>query len=1231
MPENPIIERLLAYLPPDRAAAILTGSTLPETDTGAVLFSDISGFTPLTEAVIARYGPRQGGEEFTDRLNAVYDALIAEVVRFGGSIVGFAGDAMAVWFAGDDGSRAVTTALSMQRAMGQFASIALPGGVTVSLGMKVAVASGTVRRFQVGDSRVQCLDVIAGDVMERVSACEGAAARGEITVDARTARTLGARLDVREWRALPEGQPGEEVAVIAALRDPLESQPQPRPAIPADAADRLRPWLLPEVGRRIASGQDVFLTELRPATALFTRFMGIDFERDPHAPAKLDAYVRWLQGIIVRLEGVLVQLTIGEKGSYFYAAWGAPIAHDDDPMRACTAALEIVRPPAEIAAFIASTQVGITCGTMRTGAYGNRQRRTYGVLGDDTNLAARLMAKARPGEILVSAAAARREIDTFDFRQLPSITVKGKKEPVPVFRLLGRLQTGIPGWTRSTPMVGRHRERALAVERLQRAVKSRGQVLALSAEAGMGKTRLLQEVLREAERLGFTAFAGACPALGREASYSVWIPIWRSFFQLPPEADVATTLAIVERDLGAIDPVLRARAPLLGPLLNVELPDNDLTRTLDPKVRRASMEGLVVECLRHRSHAGPLLLMLEECHWIDEASQNLLGAIVQAVARFPCALFLAHRPLKLGEVLVSNEAALDYFVAIALGDLPPGEARQLIEVRLADAFGEGSLPDWLVDLIATRAGGNPFFIEEVANLLKANGASLADQPTMEALELPESLHSLALSRIDQLSENAQTTLKIASVIGRLFRTALLAGVHPLERVGADLPAQLAELRHRNIAVPETVEGEEAHLFKHLVLQEAAYQSLPFGFRASIHESIGAYLERLAGDQVRPWLDLLAFHYGRSNCVDRKRHYLVAAGDAARATYALQSAISYYERALELLTGPARVEVLARFSEVLELAGRWTEAFARYRETREQAETNGLPVQRAAMAGAIGDLHRKRGEFAEAETWLVLARRENEELGNAAGVAHILHLEGTMFAQTGRFAQAGDLYQQALDQREQLGDEAGAAKTLNNLGIVARAQGQIDSALGHYERSLAIRRRLNDRREIANSLNNLGFIHRFRREFDRAQLLLEESVLINRSVGDRWATANALTSLAELALDTSDAALAQRCLKESLIINRELGDQRALAFLLEACGRLDWLKGDGRTSLLYFSAAHHLRGRIGAPLEPADAATLATLLGQIRRKVPSSLHDQIESEGSSLPLGEVLDRAVAAYV
>jgi class 3 adenylate cyclase/tetratricopeptide (TPR) repeat protein len=1233
--DSPLVDLLLAFLAPDRAAAILGRAGLPQQATGAVLFSDISGFTPLTEAVIARFGARRGGEEFTDRLNEVYDALIAEVERYGGNIIGFAGDAMAVWFPDDDGLVAVATGLAMQQAMARFARVVLPDGETVALRMKVGVCAGSVRRFVVGDPAVQCFDVVAGRLMELLSACEGAAERGEVVVDGATARRLEGCIQVASWRPLAHGDEVGSAGVVEALR--LEVAP--RVAAPLlvtpEAAEHLRPWVAGEVYRRLASGQGRFLTELRPAAAMFVRFGGIDFEHDPAAPEKLDAYVRWVQKIIARLEGILVQLTVGEKGSYLYAAFGAPIAHDDDTTRAFVAALEILHPPPEIRAIVDRVQIGVTRGTMRTGAYGGHRRRTYGVLGDEVNLAARLMARAGPNEILVTERAARRRLETFDLEALAPIRVKGKSEPIPVHRLLGRRQaTGrqaAAGARVEAPMVGRVRELAELVARLERARDGRGQVVSIAAEAGMGKTRLVAEVMREAAARGFAVFVGDCPVLAREASYSVWIPIVRALFDVPADIGAEALRAGLEGFLTRVDPELVPRAPLLGPLFHVVLPDNDLTRTLEGKTRRASMDSLFIECLRHHAWGRPLLLVLEECHWIDAASRHLLRAVLQAMARWPVAVLLAHRPVPAGELLSAEEAALDYASGIELGDLPPEEARQLVTLRLAGVAGEGrAVPEALIDLVTARASGNPFFIEEVANLLKVQRLNLDDPRSLESLELPDSLHSLILGRIDQLTEDAQTTLKVASVIGRLFRAATLFGVHPLERGRQHLPAHLQEMRGRDVVVPEPAEGEEAYLFRHIVMQEVAYESLPFALRATIHEAIGAHLERLAGEDSRPYLDLLAFHFDRGRQDDKKRRYLVAAGDEARRGYALTSAISYYERALAVLAGAARIDVLVHLADVLELRGRWNDAFARYREARALAEGADCPAQRATIAGLMGDLFRRRGEFAEAGIWLERARQENADQGNDSGVALMLHLEGTLAAQMGRFESATQLLQSAANLRERLGEELSAAKSLNNLGIVARSQGDVATALAYYERSLAIRRRLNERREVANSLNNLGFLHRFHREFDRARDLLEESVKINRAIGDRWSTANALSSLAELALDIGDADLAGRCLKESIVINRELGDRRALAYLLESFGHLGRLRREGEAALLFFAAARSLRAAIGAPLEPADAEKLEAVVKQIRRDVPPAAIEHAEIEGGSLPLGEVLDRATTAF-
>lgn len=520
MPIWETIENLAAYLPRDRIIALGKGEDLPEFAHGSTLFADISGFTPLTEAVVSRYGPRRGGEELTNHLNTVYDALIREVDGYDGSVIGFAGDAITTWFRDDDGTKALACAFRMQSTMTAFQSITLPDGAVYSLGMKVAVAAGRVRRFVVGDIEIQRSDLIAGDVLERLADAEHAAERGDVVCDGFTAEALTSAIIISERRPSETGIP---VAVVERMPHPPE--PLAVNDIPLEGltAEKLRPWLIREIFERVVSGQGEFLTELRPAAAVFIRFVGIAFETDPDAPVKLNTYTCWLQRVIADLGGTLVQITIGDKGSFAYAAFGAPSANEDDTARALAAAIQVRDSPPQIREIAGDVQVGVTRGTMRTGAYGGLTRRTYGILGDDVNLSARLMQNAKPGQVLISEAAARRNQDRFDLLELPRITVKGKTEPIRIFELCSRVERQTVSFKADRyriPMIGRRSELSQIRERFEQAKSGRGQLVSIVADAGVGKSRLIAEATRIADRSGFTGFSGECQSLARNTSFS---------------------------------------------------------------------------------------------------------------------------------------------------------------------------------------------------------------------------------------------------------------------------------------------------------------------------------------------------------------------------------------------------------------------------------------------------------------------------------------------------------------------------------------------------------------------------------------------------------------------------------------------------------------------------------------------------------------------------------------
>jgi class 3 adenylate cyclase len=391
------MEALYSYIPLDRRLAIAGDQLLPDRTTGAVLFADISGFTPLTETLLRELGRQRGAEELTRQLNQVYTTLIDELHRYRGSVIGFAGDAITCWLEGDDGHRATACALAMQAVMKQFATVTTPTGTSISLAIKVGIAVGPARRFLVGDPEIQLVDVLAGEIMDRVAQTEEAANRTEVGMQAALAKQLGSAIQVAEWR-----QSGrEQIAIVNGLTSPIPALPWPH--LPPEGLDeaQTRPWLLEPVYEKLRGGNE-FLAELRPAVIIFQQFRGLDYDLDD-AGQQLDAFIRWVQRTFTRFGGTLLALSIGDKGSYLYAVFGAPIAHSDDPVRAVAAALELRTPPPELS-FISDINIktGISQGHVYTGAYGSESRRTYGVLGNEVNMAARFMGFAQPGQVVVS-------------------------------------------------------------------------------------------------------------------------------------------------------------------------------------------------------------------------------------------------------------------------------------------------------------------------------------------------------------------------------------------------------------------------------------------------------------------------------------------------------------------------------------------------------------------------------------------------------------------------------------------------------------------------------------------------------------------------------------------------------------------------------------------------------------------------------------------------------------
>jgi predicted ATPase/class 3 adenylate cyclase len=1228
------MEALGVYIPTDRRQAMTRGKDLPDRTRGAALFADISGFTPLTEALVRELGPQRGAEELTRHLNLVYDTLIAELHRYGGSVIGFSGDAITCWLdenpSADSrqvGLRATACALAMQQRMGGFTSVTVSSGKTYPLAMKAAVATGAARRFVVGDPEIYVIDVLAGATLDRLAQAEHQAEKGEVVLDPAAVASVDDRVQFLAWRH--DDEAGGRFGVAGELASQVTASPWQ--SIPPDALgeEQVRPWLLPPVYERLHAGRGEFLAELRPAVALFLRFGGIDYDGDEAAGAKLDAYIRWVQTVLVRYDGYLLQLTIGDKGSYLYAAFGAPIAHEDDAVRAASAALELQEMP-DALHFIDRVQIGISRGRMRTGAYGGTKRRTYGVLGDEVNLAARLMQAAAPGQIMVSQAAQQVAGDTFVWQSLPPLRVKGKTEPVTAFspvRAKKRRVIRLHAADYALPMVGREAELELIEQKLALVSRGQGQIIGITGEAGIGKTRLVAEAMHVASDQQLAGYVSECESYGTNTSYLVWRAIWRAFFDIDPSWEVADQVSALEKHLERVDPALVPRLPLLGAVLNLSIPDNDLTRSFDAKLRKASLEALLVDCLRAWAGRTTLLFVLEDCHWFDPLSHGLVEVIGRAVANLPVLLMMAYRPPELERLQAPRISRLAHFTEIELSEFTPQEAERLIALKLSQFFGpQTEVPPGLVERITARAQGNPFYIEELLNYLRDRGIAPQDSEALERLDLPTSLHSLILSRLDQRTESQKITLRVASVIGRLFRAALLWGMYPElgapERVKADLEA----LCRRDLTVPDTPEPELSYLFRHIVTQEVAYESLPYATRAMLHEQLAQYIERTYSEPLEQYVDLLAYHYDRSQNEDKKREYLRKAGEAAQADYANEAAMNYYQRVLPLLPPGEQVPIMRKLGEVLQLVGKWSEADDLYQQGLVLAQRLDDRQALARCQVAKGELLRKRGLYADASEWLDRAWVGFKELGDKPGVARVLKEEGTLAAMQGELEVARARYEESLAIRRELEDKSAVADLLNNLAIVARFRGDYQAARALNEEALDLRTRLGDKRAIANSLNNLGEVLSELGEYETARTRVETAVGLYREIGDRWEIANVLHTLANAIRDQGDYAASRSLYEESLTMLWELGERWRLASVLGDMGGLAALQGQPKRALRLSGAAAVLREAIGAPLPPAERDILEELLGPARQALGEAAATSAEAEGRAMSLEQAVEYA-----
>lgn len=1150
----------------DRCQAMARGQTLPDRATGAALFADIAGFSALTEALTQALGPHRGAEELARRLDLVYEVLISKVHRYGGSVISFAGDAITCWFdaaMGEPSRRAAACALAIQQAMQPFAALTLPNTPTstpLGLAVKVAIASGPVRRFIVGDPAIQLIDILAGETLARMAAAEQLAQRGEIVVDAATTARLGQTAEVVGWRT--DETSGMRCALLTGLHAAVEPAPWP-PLEPGTlSVEQLRPWLLRPVYDRLREGLGEFLLELRPAVALFLRFAGINYDDDPAAGARLDAYIRWVQQTVARYDGVLIQLIIGDKGSYLYAVFGAPIAHEDDARRAVSSALELSQPPTNLGLTV---QIGLSQGTFRTGAYGGTMRRTYGALGEEVNVAARLMQHTAPGEVLASLHVQKAAGQTFVWHPRFPISVKGKSQPVLTARLLGQTgrtaQAG-PDLLHTATMVGRQTELAQLTQFVQPIYQGRLAGLAwVHGEAGMGKSRLVFELQQQLATLQPSTNWFTCPT---EAILHWPLYPFQRFLQdyFNQRADQTAqenraafenrfnALVAASKPQPSLASALERTRPALGDLLGLHW-EGTLYEQMDPRLRFENIVAGLTALVRAISLEQPLILHIEDAHWLDSESQQVIKSLTYNADDYPFALILTSRYRDDGDRYTLDVAAPQ--LVIDLAALTPAGIRQLAAHVLS-----GGIADELADLLTEKTGGNPFFVEQlVLDLRERRAAHLqADVWRLERrelLELPPTINALLIARLDRLTAQVKAVVQTAAVLGQEFEVQVLSQMLRDDPQSLRLKVAQAETQAIWSAVSEI-----RYIFKHALLRDAAYDMQLQARLRNLHALAGAAIEQVYADNLAPHYAELAYHFGKAQDAERERHYSRLSGESRWKICAFSQALAAFERALSLTP---HEDMAARTSLLI-----W-----------------------------IGQTHDKLGNYAAAQEYLQAGLDLARQSGNLKLAAQALDTQSWLAAVQGRTDQAGALAREALELARQSGDRAAVALALMQ---AASFQPNDADSLRYLQDSLAIFRELGLVIKEAVCLLNMGNLAFERREYDAAGRHYQASLTIFQQCDHRWGIANCLNNLGNVAFVRREYSTARDHHRDALEMARQMGDREVTALCLLNLGQVSIYLGEQETAIRYFRQSLSEIQAIGATPYLLDVITgMAELLAR----------------------------------
>lgn len=902
--------------------------------------------------------------------------------------------------------------------------------------------------------------------------------------------------------------------------------------------DAPRPSILASTG---ATDED-----RRLVTVLFCDLVGftpLSEQLDPEEVREIqDTYFASMSAEIHRYGGTVEKYA----GDAVLAIFGAPTAHEDDPERAvrCALAMQRALAPLETEArrrwsVELALRIGINTGEVVRGMRQIDGRSEQSVTGDAVNTAARLQSVAEPGAVMVGAETMRLSHRSVLFGERQAVTLKGKSGAVSAYRVRGLRDRVMERWQAGadrTPLVGRERELDILLQAWTRSVEGSGQYLALIAEPGMGKSRLVAEAIERIDRSHrVSVLRGRCLSHTQSVSFSLLADLLRSVLgaeeRRPPEKAEAMIRGLLQNE---DDHTIAMAVDIVSDILGLPTRDSTIAH-LDARIRRHVLVRSLRLLLSALSQRDPTVVVLEDLHWLDAASGAVLAEVIPQVHALQVFVVVTYRP--------ESPPPFPAWPWTQAVQIPPLSEDEI--PRLARAVLKGkALSTELEHRITERADGNPFFVEELLRSLQDSG-SLAERAGKVHLagitkeRLPSTLLEVLLDRLDRLPPPARSVAQVASVIGRNFSVEVLA--HAAQCDERQLQPALGELERAALILPRW-SAELEYVFRHATIREAAYNTLLLRRRQELHAAVArALVARHPADESA---EVIAYHYARSQEWNEATFWLERAGDRAAQVYANDTALTHYGEARKRLerigadeTTLARLDrklatVLGRiglYGQALETGERAARVFRQVDDLEALGSMVALLGHWHLSAGALDEGRRlvrttiKQLEGSDA-TWALallssalaqinLVRSDNEEgmqaAERAAAYARVNQTDHSeslqMLAEAemlrGMFAHAlGRIEEcrQTLEAAKRLAESSGAlailGRVLTHLGDVSRPLGELDQSRAYLRQAIDVLERVGDpgaaaSLSLAMTLTFMGAWEDARREMERGDTIV----------------------------------------------------------------------------------------------------------------------------------------------